>query len=134
MDKEVKNDELFSQDQLKKLKIYFDSQSESQDDVLESERWVQKVDWNDDVVEKSVIIWSMDRYSGEENQDENCYTIKVEFRYYDKEGEVTCEDEVIDSYDLSIGYLRLDLEVLGKSINAFICNGGTKKDLDHLMQ
>ena len=69
-DEEVENDELFSQDELKKLKIYFDSQSESQDDVLESERCAQKVDWNDDVIEKSVIIWSMDRYSGEENQEE----------------------------------------------------------------
>ena len=124
----------FSQDELKKLKIYFDSQSEAQDDVLESERWVQKVDWNDDVFKKSVIIWSMDRHSEEENQDENCYTIKIEFRYYDEDEEVTCEDETIDSYDLSIGYLRSDLEILGKSINAFIINGGTKKDLDHLMQ
>jgi hypothetical protein len=76
----------------------------------------------------------MNRYSEEENQDENCYTIKIEFRYYDEDEEVTCEDETIDSYDLSIGYLRSDLEILGKSINAFIINGGTKKDLDHLMQ
>ncbi len=80
---------IFTENELKKLKDYFDWQSEAQDDILESEMWDEKVEWDDDICKKSVIIWSMVRYSeNDDDEEENKYKIKVEF-----------SDWIFDEYD-----------------------------------
>ena len=120
---------IFTENELKKLKDYFDWQSEAQDDILESEMWDEKVEWDDDICKKSVIIWSMVRYSenDDDDEEETKYKVKVEFRRY-KDENTNCGDTLINSFDLSLGEAIEDLDKLNKAINCFIENGGKRED------
>tara|TARA_B100000579_G_C22030005_1_gene487743 strand:+ start:111 stop:500 length:390 start_codon:yes stop_codon:yes gene_type:complete len=126
-------DQNFSQEELIKLKSSFDEQSESQDDVWESESWDFKEEYDDDICKKSVIIWAMSRYS-EDDGEENKYEIKVEFRRYDEDDEIYEEDESIESFVVSLGYAKENLGILNDAINCFIENGGKRSNLEFLLK
>ena len=95
----------------------FDNQSETQDDVFESDQ-IKK--------NKSVIIWAMDSYDFVKEKPGNTYNIKVEFRS-GSDGDYN--DETIESFVVSKGTQKKDIDTLQKAIDLFFKNGGKKKDL-----
>ena len=117
--------------ELKILKEYFDWQSAAQDDVWSSELWdVEDEGLDDEASQESVIIWSMARYSESDEEEGNKYEICVELRQYDEDGEVYGEDEYVDSFTVSLGCSKKDLEIVNDAINSFLDNGGTRDDIE----
>ena len=106
-----------SDSELKKIKGLFDNQSETQDDVFESDQ-IKK--------NKSVIIWAMDSYDFVKEKPGNTYNIIVEFRS-GSDGDYN--DETIESFVVSKGTQKKDIDTLQKAIDLFFKNGGKKKDL-----
>lgn len=73
----------------------------------------------------------MVRYSeNDDNEEDN--KIKVKFRYY-KDEERDCGDDLINSYDLSLGEAKEDLDKFNQAINCFLENGGKRSDLEYLL-
>ena len=106
-----------SDSELKKIKGLFDNQSETQDDVFESDQ-IKK--------NKSVIIWAMDSFDFVKEKLGNTYNIKVEFRS-GSDGDYN--DETIESFEVNKGTQKKDIDTLQKAIDLFFKNGGKKKDL-----
>ena len=107
-----------SEDELEKYKSAFDHQCESQNDIFESEEWEVN---EDDVVKKSVIIWSKAKFT------DNDYHIIVEERSYLEDEDIS--DNPIDSFTVSLGNSKENLMILNEAINCFIENGGKLTDL-----
>jgi len=122
--------QILTETELKILKEYFDWQSAAQDDVWSSKLWdVEDEELDDEANQESVIIWSKARYSEGDDGEENKYEICVELRQYDEDGEVYGEDEYIDSFTVSLGSSKEDLEILDDAMNSFLDNGGTREDI-----
>ena len=113
----------FLSGELTKIKEWFDEQTISQDDVLESNEWEHE---DGEFRKKSVIIWST------LSTDEESYVISVQFRYYDENDQIPGDDEDIESFSIKTGTTQDDLEQLNNAIECFIENGGKKNNFKFL--
>ena len=118
-------DSVFNKEELIKLKSFMDQESESQDDVWASDPLEFDKHWNDDVVKRCVIIWPTEN-------DGNGYEIKVEWRFMD-EDDYGLEDETIETFEVSLGDAKDDIDTFEDAINSFIKNGGKRSDLELLL-
>lgn len=113
----------FLSGELTKIKEWFDEQTISQDDVLESNAWEYE---DSKLSKKSVIIWPT------LSTDEESYVISVQFRYYDENGQIPVDDEDIESFSIKTGTTQDDLIKLSNAIKCFIENGGKKNNFNFL--
>ena len=121
--KSNKDKDEFLSGELTKIKGWFDEQTISQDDVLESNEWEYE---DSEFSKKSVIIWPT------LSTDEESYVISVQFRYYDENDQIPGDDEDIESFSIKTGTTQDDLGQLSNAIECFTENGGKKNNFNFL--